>query len=65
MAGLLGVFCTSIALLAMMCGMKSYGVPFLAPVSPKTRSKRPAILRGPITMHVGSRDFINTTENAK
>lgn len=65
MAGLLGVFCTSIALLAMMCGMKSYGVPFLAPVSPKTRSKRPAILRGPITMHAGSRDFINTTENAK
>lgn len=65
LAGLLGVFCTSIGLLGMMCVLKSYGVPFLAPVAPKTNSNRPAILRGPITMHGGARDFINIPEERK
>jgi len=65
MAGLLGVFCGALCLLGLMCRMKSYGVPFLAPVTPKTSSRRPAVLRGPITMHAGSRDFINVSEDPK
>ncbi|MBR5291954.1 MAG: spore germination protein [Clostridia bacterium] len=65
MAGLLGVFCVMTGLLAMMCGLKSYGVPFLAPVAPKTNSRRPPVLRGPITMHSGAKDFINTMEEQR
>ncbi len=65
LAGLLGLFCTAIALIAMMCVLKSYGVPFLSPVAPKTNSRRPAILRGPITMHGGPRDYINAVEEDK
>lgn len=65
LAGLLGVFCIAVGLLAMMCALKSYGVPFLSPVAPKTRSRRPAILRGPINMHAGAKDFINTMEERK
>lgn len=65
LAGLLGVFCTAAGLLAMMCALKSYGVPFLAPVAPKTNSRRPPVLRGAITMHSGSKDFINTMEEQR
>ncbi|MBQ7091755.1 MAG: spore germination protein, partial [Clostridia bacterium] len=65
LAGLLGVFCAAAGLLAMMCALKSYGVPFLAPVAPKTNSRRPPVLRGPITMHSGSKDFINTMEEQR
>ena len=49
----------------MMCALKSYGVPFLAPVAPKTNSKRPPVLRGPIAMHSGTKDFINTMEEQR
>ena len=65
LAGLLGVFCAAAALLAMMCALKSYGVPFLSPVAPKTNSRRPPVLRGPITMHSGAKDFINTMEEQR
>lgn len=65
LAGLLGVFCMAAGLLAVMCSLKSYGVPFLAPVVPKTNSGRPSVLRGPITMHSGIKDYLNSTEEKR
>ncbi len=65
LAGLLGMFCGAVSIIAMICGLKSYGVPFLAPVAPKTNSRRPPVLRGPITMHSGAKDFINTMEEQR
>ena len=65
MAGLLGVFCTALAIMAMMCTLKSYGVPFLTPAAPKTYSRRPLILRGRITMHSMPKDLINTVEEER
>ncbi len=65
LAGLLGVFCASVGLIAMMCGLKSYGVPFLSPVAPKTSSRRPAVLRGKISMNSSTQDFVNTMEEKR
>ncbi len=58
--GLLGVFCTTLLLTAWMASMKSFGVPFFAPVAPKTYSKRPAILRGKVRAHQRAEDYMNT-----
>ena len=65
LAGLLGVFCASVGLIATMCGLKSYGVPFLSPVAPKTSSRRPAVLRGKISMNSSTQDFVNTMEEKR
>ena len=60
--GLLGMSCTMVAFLGLMASLKSFGIPFLTPTSPKTYSKRPAIVRGRITMHSRTDDYINTGE---
>ena len=46
LGGLLGMACLVTVALGAMARLKSYGVPFLAPMAPKTYAKRPAILRG-------------------
>ena len=59
---LLGMSCMLVAFFALMASLKSFGIPFLTPASPKTYSKRPAIVRGRITMHAKTDDYINTRE---
>ena len=60
--GLLGMYCLTVVLVAWMASLKSYGVPFLAPFSPKAHSKEPMILRGRIRMHRQTEDMLNTRE---
>ncbi|MBQ7114077.1 MAG: spore germination protein [Clostridia bacterium] len=60
--GLLGVACLGTVFTAWLTVLKSFGLPFLAPFAPKTRSKRPMILRGRIRMHAGAEDMLNTKE---
>ncbi len=60
--GLLGLLTGIVLTAAWMASLKSYGVPFLTPVAPKTYSIRPAILRGPITQRGRSSDYMNTRE---
>ena len=60
--GLLGMSCMLVAFFALMASLKSFGIPFLTPALPKTYSKRPAIVRGRITMHAKTDDYINTRE---
>ncbi len=64
MAGLLGLFSGVLLLTAWMVSIKSFGVPFLSPVVPKTYSKRPAILRGTVEMHRRANDYLNTQEKS-
>ena len=64
MSGLLGVCCALVAMVCYIASVKSCGVPFLAPVAPKTYSKRPFIVRGRITGHNRAEDFTNTREEA-
>lgn len=63
--GLLGVMAGVLMMGVWMASLKSYGVPFLTPVAPKTYSARPVILRGPITQHQRGEDYTNTQEGTK
>lgn len=60
--GLLGITVGILLIAAWMASIKSYGVPFLAPVAPKTNSNRPAVLRGTILPHQRATDYTNTRE---
>ncbi len=61
-SGLLGVVCLGMIFFAWLAVLKSFGLPFLAPFAPKTRSKRPPVIRGRIHMHGAAEDMLNTEE---
>ncbi len=65
LGGLLGFAAALMLLLAYTASLKSYGVPFLAPFSPKLYSKRPMIRRGLVTMHHKQTDYTNTKVNGR
>ena len=48
LGGFMGLTCATIIFIAYLTTLKSFGVPFLTPYSPKTYSKRPGMFRGPI-----------------
>lgn len=60
LGGLLGFCAAFMALVGYTASLKSYGVPFLAPYAPKTRSKGPVLFRGRVTMHKHSNDYVNS-----
>lgn len=62
--GLLGLSAGVVILAAWVASMKSYGVPFLAPVAPKTNRDRPGVLRGQVTRKQRATDYTNTQEEA-
>lgn len=49
LGGLLGMTSALIVMLARLASIESFGMPYLAPLSPKRRAARPALFRGPIT----------------
>lgn len=61
-AGLLGLACGLVIIVALTASLKSYGVPFLAPFAPSVYTKRPLIRRGKITMHKRTADVVNSVE---
>lgn len=56
LAGLLGVFAALLGSLALLASQKSFGVPFLAPLAPKTRSREPLLVRGKLGTPGGEDD---------
>ena len=60
LGGLLGLTVALFLSILWLANLKSYGVPFLSPVSPKTNSKGPAGLRGRIRSKTRLTDFANT-----
>lgn len=46
--GLVGIACGFMILVAILCSMKSFGVPYMAPVAPKTSSSGDIVLRTPV-----------------
>ncbi len=58
--GLLGLVGATVIFLAVLSASRSYGVPYLAPFIPKTVSDRPFLLRGKISMHKRTADYMNT-----
>ncbi|HOF94701.1 MAG TPA: spore germination protein, partial [Clostridia bacterium] len=62
LGGLLGFSAGMLALGVWLVSLKSYGLPFLSPIAPRTYSKQPAILRGNVTQHSRATDYTNPEE---
>ncbi len=62
--GLLGLTCAVTLTVAYLASLKSYGVPFLTPASPKTYSKGPSLLRGVLRNSRRPTDEVNAGAGA-
>ena len=65
MAGLLGFTLAILALAAWTCSVKSYGVPFLSPLAPKTYADHPGIRHGRGAKQQRAPDYTNTQEDTR
>ncbi len=63
--GLVGMVAAVLAAVALLAGTKSFGVPFLSPYSPRTKEKRPLILRGRIGNTEKADDYANVENERK
>jgi spore germination protein KA len=59
----ISIMLTIVILLA--CSMKSFGVPFFAPVAPKTKTNHDTIIRSPIFTKKQRPDALNTPDSAE
>lgn len=57
--GLLGLFGAILLTVAALAGLKSYGVPVLSPIAPKTYARAPVFVRGRVRMHNRPVDYTN------
>ena len=64
LGGLLGLTAVFLLALLRLAGLKSFGMPFLSPLAPKTFSDRPPIFRGPIKGGLPS-DGANTEKDGE
>lgn len=65
---LLGFYGISLALVAyvlMLVNLKSFGVPFIAIISPKTKGSRDIIIKWPIWMQESRPDNLNTLDRQR
>ena len=58
-AGFLGIGGLTLLTIALLCSVKSFGVPMLAPFAPKTRSVRPLLVRGKLQNRAAPPDLWN------
>jgi spore germination protein KA len=64
-AGFYGIAAGIAVFGGLICGMKSFGVPFLAPVAPKTNSSPDIIIRQPIFKQKDRPDFNNPVDSKR
>ena len=64
-AGFYGISVAFTILLAFALNLKSFGVPFFAPVAPSTRSNMDKIIRGPVYDQVKRPDYLNTQDELR
>lgn len=65
LAGFYGLAAGMVLITTLSCSMKSFGVPFLAPVAPKTASNPDVIVRLPIWMQKGRPDGAQTLDRKR
>ncbi|MCL5072616.1 MAG: spore germination protein [Actinobacteria bacterium] len=58
-AGFYGISAGILILGGIACSMKSFGVPYFSPISPKTKSNLDIIVSAPISKHKQRPDYIN------
>jgi len=57
--GLVGMACGGFILIAILCSVKSFGMPYMAPIAPKTTPGGDIILRKPVYMQKWRPDELN------
>ncbi|AIF50040.1 spore germination protein [Pelosinus sp. UFO1] len=63
--GLIGIACGLLALVAMISSMKSFGMPYLTPVAPKTVYGGDVVLRSPVYQQERRPDELNTKDSLR
>jgi spore germination protein KA len=63
--GLIGVACGLLLFIAMLCSLKSFGMPYMAPLAPKTADGGDVILRGPVYHQRRRPDALNTKDEIR
>ncbi len=63
--GLVGMACGFLIFTAILCSLKSFGMPYLAPIAPKTIPGGDIILRKPTHMQERRPDELNTQDNIR
>ena len=63
--GLVGMACGFLIFTAILCSLKSFGMPYLAPVAPKTIPGGDVILRKPTHMQERRPDELNTQDGIR
>lgn len=63
--GLVGVAGGLLVTTLILCYMKSFGVPFMAPVAPKTIAGPDVVMRGPVDKQVRRPDELNTKDGTR
>lgn len=58
--GFYGISLMAVIVTLLVCSMKSFGMPYLVPVTPKTKANTDVILRFPIWAHKERPDELNT-----
>ncbi|GBG56876.1 spore germination protein [Sporomusaceae bacterium FL31] len=65
MLGLVGVALGLLVLTAVLTSMKSFGVPYMVPIAPKTMAGLDVIIRGPVFRQEMRPDGLNTQDNRR
>lgn len=63
--GLYGIAFGAFVMLALLCHVKSFGVPYLAPFAPLTKSAEGAIARPPLWNEERTPDYLNTQRSKR
>lgn len=65
MLGLVGVALGLLVVTAVLTNMKSFGVPYMVPIAPKTMAGLDVIIRGPVFRQEMRPDGLNTQDNRR
>ena len=64
-AGFYGIAAGVVILGCYLCHMKSFGVPYMSPIAPKTSTSPDLIIRGPVWAIKDRPDFLNTKKRRR
>jgi spore germination protein KA len=63
--GLIGVACGLLLFIAMLCSLKSFGMPYMSPMAPRSTLGGDTILRGPVYHQKRRPDALNTKDQIR
>ncbi|MEA4845893.1 MAG: spore germination protein [Clostridiaceae bacterium] len=64
-AGFYGIAACIVVIIANMCNLKSFGVPFLSPVAPQTGRSSDLVVRKPVWQQKKRADYLNVSDESR